>query len=281
MRPRPANTGRVAGVAGCRRSRPAQRCLRWPIDVRHGGSTRSARTWSCCDESHRGRQSGRRAVPIRQGHRGSKIVIGYDARRNSQAFAELTAAIAAAGGLTAEVLPRRLPTPVLAYAIKARGADAGVVVTASHNPPEDNGYKVYLGDGMQIVSPADAEISARIAAQPSYNQIPSPITGSRWTRASSSSTSTGPCRWLIPRRQATRGSPSSTQQCTVSVGPLRGRVPATGVYRPHTGGRAVRTRCSVPHSGFPQSRGTRSDGSRARRRSRRGCGLDHRKRPGR
>ena len=91
--------------------------------------------------NHIGRQSGRRAVPIRQGHRGSKIVIGYDARRNSQAFAELTAAIAAAGGLTAEVLPRRLPTPVLAYAIKARGADAGVVVTASHNPPEDNGYK--------------------------------------------------------------------------------------------------------------------------------------------
>ena len=103
---------------------------------------------------------------------GSRIVIGYDARRNSQAFAELTAAIAAAAGLTAEVLPRRLPTPVLAYAIKARGADAGVVVTASHNPPQDNGYKVYLGDGMQIVSPADAQIAARIAAQPSYDQIP-------------------------------------------------------------------------------------------------------------
>lgn len=103
---------------------------------------------------------------------GSKIVVGYDARRNSQAFAELTASIAAAAGLTAEVLPRRLPTPVLAYAIKARGADAGVVVTASHNPPQDNGYKVYLGDGMQIVSPADTEISARIAAQPAYGQIP-------------------------------------------------------------------------------------------------------------
>lgn len=103
---------------------------------------------------------------------GSRIVVGYDARRNSQAFAELTAAIAAGAGLTAEVLPRRLPTPVLAYAIRARGADAGVVVTASHNPPQDNGYKVYLGDGMQIVSPADAEISARIAAQPAYDQIP-------------------------------------------------------------------------------------------------------------
>jgi phosphomannomutase len=103
---------------------------------------------------------------------GARIVIGYDARRNSRAFAELTAAIAAGAGLRAEVLPRRLPTPVLAYAIKARGADAGVVVTASHNPPQDNGYKVYLGDGMQIVSPADSEISARISAQPAYDQIP-------------------------------------------------------------------------------------------------------------
>ncbi len=109
---------------------------------------------------------------------GSKIVVGYDARHNSKAFAELTAAIAAGAGLTAEVLPRNLPTPVLAYAIRARGADAGVVVTASHNPPEDNGYKVYLGDGMQIVSPADAEISARIAAQPAFGQIPQ---SDRWT----------------------------------------------------------------------------------------------------
>ncbi len=103
---------------------------------------------------------------------GSSIVIGYDARFNSEAFAELTAAIAAGAGLRAEVLPRRLPTPVLAYAIKARGADAGVVVTASHNPPEDNGYKVYLGDGMQIVSPADEQISARIAVQPDFASIP-------------------------------------------------------------------------------------------------------------
>jgi len=103
---------------------------------------------------------------------GARILVGYDARRNSKAFAELTAAIAAGAGLEAEVLPRNLPTPVLAYAIKARGADAGVVVTASHNPPQDNGYKVYLGDGMQIVPPADAEISARIAAQPPYAQIP-------------------------------------------------------------------------------------------------------------
>lgn len=103
---------------------------------------------------------------------GNAVVVGYDARRNSDVFARDTAAIMAGAGIAAMVLPDALPTPVLAFAIRHLGCDAGVMVTASHNPPDDNGYKVYLGDGSQIVPPADAEISACIAAVGALASIP-------------------------------------------------------------------------------------------------------------
>lgn len=100
------------------------------------------------------------------------VVIGYDARHRSHDFALDTAAVVTAAGGRAIVLPEALPTPVLAYAVRHTGADAGVMVTASHNPPQDNGYKVYLGDGSQIVSPVDAEIAAHIRAVESVASVP-------------------------------------------------------------------------------------------------------------
>ena len=99
-------------------------------------------------------------------------MIGYDARHNSDVFARDTAEVMTGAGLKAYVLPRPLPTPLLAFAIRDLGCVAGVMVTASHNPPQDNGYKVYLGDGSQIVPPADAEIAAQIAAVGAVADIP-------------------------------------------------------------------------------------------------------------
>lgn len=108
-----------------------------------------------------------------------RAVVGYDARYNSDIFAEETAAIFTAAGIDTYLMPAALPTPLLAFAVRALDCDGGVMVTASHNPPQDNGYKVYLGRhaveesgrGAQIVAPYDARIAARIDAVGTLDSI--------------------------------------------------------------------------------------------------------------
>ncbi|KQR24246.1 phosphomannomutase [Agreia sp. Leaf335] len=108
----------------------------------------------------------------------TSVVIGYDGRKNSAVFATDTAEIMAGAGIRAILLPRLLPTPLVAFAVRHLDVSAGVMVTASHNPPNDNGYKVYLGgadQGSQIVSPADAEIAEqilRVAAEENVLELP-------------------------------------------------------------------------------------------------------------
>ncbi|MBB1514349.1 phospho-sugar mutase [Tessaracoccus sp. MC1627] len=97
------------------------------------------------------------------GHSGGRVIVGYDARHKSDEFARDTAEVMAGAGFDVLWTSEPIPTPVVAFGIQHFGCVAGVVVTASHNPSADNGYKVFLGDGSQIVPPTDAEIAAKIA----------------------------------------------------------------------------------------------------------------------
>jgi phosphomannomutase len=115
----------------------------------------------------------------RRGERGDSqapgtpaVVVGCDARYRSAEFADEAARVLAGAGVRVHLLPRPGPTPLLAFAVRHLGAGAGIMITASHNPAADNGYKLYLSDGAQVIPPVDAEIEGRIARLRSLSAIP-------------------------------------------------------------------------------------------------------------
>ena len=106
------------------------------------------------------------------GHAGGLVFVGRDARRGSAEFAETAASVLVAAGYQARVLPAPLPTPITAFLVRTSAAVAGIQITASHNPPQDNGYKLYLADGSQVVPPEDRIIEAAIRGVPAAYSVP-------------------------------------------------------------------------------------------------------------
>ncbi|OBG85615.1 phosphomannomutase [Mycobacterium sp. E802] len=107
-----------------------------------------------------------------RGSGGTHVVVGRDARHKSDEFALAAAEVLAGEGFDVLLMLAAVPTPVIAYAVRHLPTAAGIQITASHNPPTDNGYKVFLGGGMQIISPVDREIEAAMARAPHADEIP-------------------------------------------------------------------------------------------------------------
>ena len=217
---------------------------------------------------------------------GFRVVIGYDARHRSSDFARVAAEVVAASGGQAELMPRHCPTPLLAFYLRKSQADCGIMVTASHNPAADNGYKVYLGgrvvqgcgQGVQLVSPWDQRIMAAINAAPAPDAVP----------RDASFTTIDEDVWRSYRRVALDSTPVEE----IGAGSRQGlRIVLTSMHGvgaelseallpgfPRRG--TARTRPGLPHRGFPEPRGSRCAGPGHRPGARSRCGFDFGHRPG-
>lgn len=108
---------------------------------------------------------------LKQGTQEKGVAIAYDSRHMSPEFAQIAGLVLAGNGIRAYVYPSLRPTPMLSFAVRELGCTAGIVITASHNPPEYNGYKVYWADGAQVVAPRDKDIIAEVNAVESFGAI--------------------------------------------------------------------------------------------------------------
>ena len=182
--------GPVRGTAGVRDG-GAARCHRGgpePDEPRRGpggdgggsglaagrGGRGAGGPWSGRHADVRGHEAGHGERRTQRDAAGARVsvVVGCDARHRSAEFADEAARVLAAAGVTVHMLPQPGPTPLLAFAVRHLGVSAGVMVTASHNPAADNGYKLYLSDGAQVIPPVDGEIEARMAALGPLAQVP-------------------------------------------------------------------------------------------------------------
>ena len=200
------------------------------------------------------------------------VVLGCDARHRSAEFAEEAAGVLAGAGIAVHMLPRPCPTPLLAFAVRQLGMAAGVMITASHNPAADNGYKLYLSDGAQVIPPADADIEKRIAGLGPLARVPVAAAGSPLITRHGDEIAEA---YLAAIVAAAGPAVTGAAELNVVYTPMHGvagrldaaAAAAGGLRGTARGGRAGRTRPGLPDRRLPQPGGAGRPGPGAGRRA--------------